>query len=53
LGHDLPGVELDKHRAISFELFNRNAETEVVQDEELQLEVVKFDQRQASDLVTY
>jgi hypothetical protein len=35
LGHNLFGIELDEHSAICFKLFDRDGESEVVEDEEL------------------
>lgn len=50
LADDLAGVVFYQHGAVCFQLFYRDGETEVVQEEELELQVVELDEGQAADL---
>lgn len=50
LRDDLSSVELDKHRSVGFQFFHRNRQTEIVQQQELQLKVVEFNQRKSPHL---
>lgn len=50
LGHNLPRVEFDQHRPIRLQLLHRDGEAEIVQQQELELEVVELDEREAPDL---
>lgn len=43
-------VEFHKHRPISFHLFKGHCKSEVVQQQELQFQVVKFGEGKATDL---
>ena len=51
LGDDLASIKFDEHRAVSFDLFDRHTEPEVVQKQELQFQVVEFGEWQSADLV--
>lgn len=50
LSYYLAGIELNQHSTICLKLLDRDGESEVVKDEKLQFEMVKLDQRKASDL---
>lgn len=50
LHQDLVGVEFHQHGAVSLELLNRDGESEIVQKEELQLEMVELEKGEAADL---
>lgn len=50
LSDDFSCVEFDQHRAVCFQLFHRYTQSEVVEQEELQFEIVQFCQRQPADL---
>ena len=48
--NNLARVKLDEHRAVCFNLFDRDRKAEVIEEEELQLKVVELGKRQAADL---
>lgn len=48
--HHLAGVKLDQHGGVRLQLFHRNGESEVVEHEELQLQVVQLGQRESTNL---
>lgn len=50
LRDDLPRVKLDQHGPVRLHLFEGNRQSEVVEDEELELEVVEFDEGKPADL---
>jgi hypothetical protein len=50
LRDDLAGVEFNKHRAVSLDLFDGHRQAEVVQEKELELQVVEFGEGEAADL---
>ena len=48
--NDLSCVEFYQHCGICLEVLDRDGESEVIKEEELQLQVIKFGQRETSDL---
>lgn len=50
LGEHLAGIELHQHSSIRLQLRDRNRESEVVQQQELQLQVIQFRQWQTTNL---
>ena len=50
LGNDFARVKLNKHGAVGVEFLNGHGEAEVVEQEELELEVVEFDEGETADL---
>lgn len=53
LGADhLPRIKLNKHGRVSLEVLHRDGETEIVEEEKLEFEVVQFGKRKPSDLFT-
>lgn len=50
LPDNLSGVKFHKHSRIRLQVFDGNGKSEIVQDQELNLEVIKFCQRQTADL---
>jgi len=42
LGDDFPSVELNQHGAVGLDLFDRDGEAEVVEEEELQFQVIEL-----------
>jgi hypothetical protein len=49
---DFTRVKLDQHRSVGFDLLDGDGEAEVVEEEELEFEVVKFGKWKAADLET-
>lgn len=50
LGHYLAGIEFYQHRGIALELLDGNGQSKVVENEELELQVIKFGKWQATNL---
>lgn len=48
----LPRIKLNKHGRVSLEVLHRDGETEIVEEEKLEFEVVQFGKRKPSDLFT-
>lgn len=49
---DFSGIELDQHRSVRFHLFQGDRQAEVVQEQELKLEVIEFNERKTTNLRT-
>lgn len=49
-GDDLPRVELHQHGRVRLKIFDSDGESEVIQDEELNLEMVELCQGETTDL---
>lgn len=49
-GHYLAGIEFYQHRGIALELLDGNGQSKVVENEELELQVIKFGKRQTTNL---
>ena len=52
LGENLARVEVHQHRAVRLEFLDGDGEAEIIEEEELQLQMIELEQREASDLST-
>lgn len=50
LSHNLAGIKFHQHCGVAFEFLDGNGQPKVVEDEKLELEVVKFGKRQTTNL---
>lgn len=50
LRHDFPGIELNQHSPVRLNFLDRDAQSEIVQKQELQLEMVQFGKWKAANL---
>jgi len=50
LRYDLSSIELYEHRRVGFDIFNGYGETEVIEQEELELKMIQLSKRQTADL---
>jgi len=50
LGKNLAGIEFNQHGTVCLQFIDRDRKAKVVEEQELQLEMVQFQQRQTADL---